>query len=140
MESFQLVTFEEGGKTRAGVLRGETVFALEDLQASFAKRKRSLRLLPKGVPFTLLSLLDGLDEKVERLGELLDLAGGADLGRPLSSVRLRAPILYPSKTLCAGANYVEHAREMGSQSPERPVDRPYFFSKTPTNTVIGPGL
>jgi 2-keto-4-pentenoate hydratase/2-oxohepta-3-ene-1,7-dioic acid hydratase in catechol pathway len=52
---------------------------------------------------------------------------------PLSTVKLLAPVL-PSKVVCIGKNYVEHAREMGDDVPEEPV----IFLK-PSTSVIGPG-
>lgn len=51
---------------------------------------------------------------------------------PLSAVRLLAPVL-PSKVVCVGKNYVQHAREMGGEIPEEPV----IFIK-PSTSVIGP--
>src|SRR5258708_30797901 len=39
---------------------------------------------------------------------------------PLSDIRLLAPIL-PSKVICIGKNYADHAREMGGEPPEEPV-------------------
>ncbi len=53
---------------------------------------------------------------------------------PLSSVRLLAPVL-PSKVVCIGKNYADHAAEMGGgPAPESPV----VFLK-PSTSVIGPG-
>src|SRR5204862_293134 len=52
---------------------------------------------------------------------------------PLSEVRLLAPVL-PSKVICVGRNYMEHAREMGGEVPEEPL----IFMK-PSTAVIGPG-
>lgn len=52
---------------------------------------------------------------------------------PLSEVRLLAPII-PSKVVCVGRNYVEHAEELGSEVPEEPL----LFMK-PSTAVIGPG-
>lgn len=51
---------------------------------------------------------------------------------PLSAVKLLAPVL-PSKVVCIGKNYVEHAREMGDDVPEEPI----IFLK-PSTSVIGP--
>ncbi|MGJ7906290.1 fumarylacetoacetate hydrolase family protein [Actinopolyspora sp. H202] len=51
---------------------------------------------------------------------------------PMADVRLLAPIL-PTKVLCVGKNYAEHAREMGGEVPENPV----LFMK-PSTSVIGP--
>jgi 2-keto-4-pentenoate hydratase/2-oxohepta-3-ene-1,7-dioic acid hydratase in catechol pathway len=52
---------------------------------------------------------------------------------PLSQVRLLAPVL-PSKVVCIGKNYADHAAEMGGAPPESPV----VFLK-PSTSVVGPG-
>jgi 2-keto-4-pentenoate hydratase/2-oxohepta-3-ene-1,7-dioic acid hydratase in catechol pathway len=52
---------------------------------------------------------------------------------PLTQVRLLAPVL-PSKVVCIGKNYADHAAEMGGPPPESPV----VFLK-PSTSVIGPG-
>jgi len=52
---------------------------------------------------------------------------------PLSSVKLLAPVL-PSKVVCIGKNYADHAAEMGGAPPDSPV----VFLK-PSTSVIGPG-
>jgi 2-keto-4-pentenoate hydratase/2-oxohepta-3-ene-1,7-dioic acid hydratase in catechol pathway len=52
---------------------------------------------------------------------------------PLSQVRLLAPVL-PSKVVCIGKNYADHAAEMGGAPPENPV----VFLK-PSTSVVGPG-
>lgn len=51
---------------------------------------------------------------------------------PLTEVRLLAPII-PSKVICIGRNYVEHAEELGSEIPAEPL----MFMK-PSTAVIGP--
>lgn len=51
---------------------------------------------------------------------------------------LVAPLTYPSKILCAGANYYAHLAEMGIAAPATPPE-PFFFFKPPTTTVVGPG-
>lgn len=51
---------------------------------------------------------------------------------------LIAPLTYPRKVVCAGVNYYDHAEEMGTQRPD-PDAEPYFFLKTPTTTIVGPG-
>lgn len=52
---------------------------------------------------------------------------------PLDDVRLLAPVL-PSKVVCVGKNYAEHAAEMGGEVPAEPL----LFLK-PSTAVIGPG-
>jgi 2-keto-4-pentenoate hydratase/2-oxohepta-3-ene-1,7-dioic acid hydratase in catechol pathway len=48
-----------------------------------------------------------------------------------------APLTYPNKLICAGANYYDHAEEMGAARPD-PEAEPFFFLKSPTTTVVGP--
>jgi 2,4-didehydro-3-deoxy-L-rhamnonate hydrolase len=57
-------------------------------------------------------------------------------GVPLDGAVL-APVRSPRKLICAGANYVDHLREMGI--PELPPGlEPYFFLLPPTS-IAGPG-
>lgn len=51
---------------------------------------------------------------------------------PWGSVQLLAPVL-PSKVVCVGKNYVDHADEMGGTVPEEPL----IFMK-PATSVVGP--
>jgi 2-keto-4-pentenoate hydratase/2-oxohepta-3-ene-1,7-dioic acid hydratase in catechol pathway len=52
---------------------------------------------------------------------------------PLTSVKILAPSV-PSKILCVGRNYVEHAREQGHDVPKIPL----IFMKPPSS-IINPG-
>jgi 2-keto-4-pentenoate hydratase/2-oxohepta-3-ene-1,7-dioic acid hydratase in catechol pathway len=49
------------------------------------------------------------------------------------SVRIGPPVKSPSKIICLGKNYAEHAKEGGFDKPESPL----LFAKTP-NTINGP--
>jgi 2-keto-4-pentenoate hydratase/2-oxohepta-3-ene-1,7-dioic acid hydratase in catechol pathway len=51
--------------------------------------------------------------------------------RPLTSVRLLAPVPDPGKVICVGLNYADHARESGVAPPDEPV----LFNKFPTALV-----
>jgi 2,4-diketo-3-deoxy-L-fuconate hydrolase len=53
--------------------------------------------------------------------------------RPRSEVRLLAPLVRPSKILCLGLNYREHAEEQDKAAPEDPV----LFLKPPS-ALAGP--
>jgi len=72
-----------------------------------------------------------LDDKV---GEI----GGNIFGRyrrkealtPLADVRLVAPS-EPSKIICVGRNYVEHAKELGNEVPKVPL----IFMKPPSSVI-----
>ncbi len=52
---------------------------------------------------------------------------------------LLAPLLYPGKVLCAGANYYDHMAEMGFPGVKKETQRLFFFMKPPRNAVVGPG-
>lgn len=52
---------------------------------------------------------------------------------PLAGLRLLAPVI-PTKIVCVGRNYRDHAAELGHDVP----DEPLIFLK-PSTTVIGPG-
>ena len=81
-------------------------------------------------------LLDGQgdDAVVVRLeGSPFDGIRPTDERTPLREVTLLAPV-EPSKVLCFGRNYAEHAKELGNEVPEIPV----VFSKFSTS-VVGPG-
>lgn len=52
---------------------------------------------------------------------------------PLAEIRLLAPVM-PSKIICIGRNYLEHAVELGNKMP----DEPLLFLKAPS-AVIGGG-
>ena len=53
--------------------------------------------------------------------------------RPLAEVRLGPPVPRPSKIVCVGLNYRDHAAETGQPLPEEPILFPKF-----ANSVIGP--
>ena len=57
----------------------------------------------------------------------------SDQAVDLNQVRLLAPVV-PSKIVCIGRNYVEHAAELGHKMP----DEPLLFLKAPSS-VIGDG-
>jgi 2-keto-4-pentenoate hydratase/2-oxohepta-3-ene-1,7-dioic acid hydratase in catechol pathway len=56
----------------------------------------------------------------------------------VDDAELLTPITYPRKLLCAGANYYDHAEEMGTARPD-PSEPPFFFLKPPTTTLIPSG-
>jgi 2-keto-4-pentenoate hydratase/2-oxohepta-3-ene-1,7-dioic acid hydratase in catechol pathway len=43
------------------------------------------------------------------------------------------PIARPSKIVCIGRNYLEHARELGNEAPKEPL----FFLKPPSSIITG---
>ncbi|MFC5138986.1 fumarylacetoacetate hydrolase family protein [Actinomycetospora rhizophila] len=92
----------------------------------------TVRALPRYAGRTMLDLLDDWDTVVTEL-RTIEVGALPVLG----DVPLAAPIRFPRKVVCAGANYFAHLAEMGVERPD-PVGAPYFFLKPPTTTVIGP--
>jgi 2-keto-4-pentenoate hydratase/2-oxohepta-3-ene-1,7-dioic acid hydratase in catechol pathway len=106
----KLIRFGEKGRERPGLLRGE---AIVDLRQVFP-----------GIP--------DICERFFREGWLEKVAAVDDPGRTMA-VRLSHPVHRPSKIICLGKNYAEHAREGGFEAPERPL----LFSKAPS-ALSGP--
>jgi 2-keto-4-pentenoate hydratase/2-oxohepta-3-ene-1,7-dioic acid hydratase in catechol pathway len=69
----------------------------------------------------------------EALAAGVDLTGGTERVE-LGELTPLAPVANPSKILCVGLNYADHAAESGMEAPKAPV----IFGKYP-NTLVGPG-
>ena len=75
-----------------------------------------------------------LDDKVGEIeGDPFGQFRRRDATIPVSQVRLLAPCT-PSKIVCVGRNYVEHAKELGNDVPKIPL----LFLKPPSS-IINPG-
>jgi 2-keto-4-pentenoate hydratase/2-oxohepta-3-ene-1,7-dioic acid hydratase in catechol pathway len=109
-------TSAPAAETRLGVLRGDTVHAL-----------------PAGWPSSTLELIEDGSLWDERLRTLV-----VDELEKVPGASLLAPLTFPRKLLCAGANYYDHAAEMGTARPD-PTESPFFFLKPPTTTIVGTG-
>jgi 2-keto-4-pentenoate hydratase/2-oxohepta-3-ene-1,7-dioic acid hydratase in catechol pathway len=113
----RLLTFEQGGLARPGVLAGtDTVVDLSLIGCH-----------------SLLELIEGGDEWVAKAAKLVK-ASPQDARHKLADVKLLAPIPKPRKLICVGLNYRDHAIETNSPIP----DVPTIFNKFAT-AVIGPG-
>ncbi|WP_026316145.1 fumarylacetoacetate hydrolase family protein [Actinokineospora enzanensis] len=88
---------------------------------------------PEGVAFVTVEGDEGAEVAVEVAEHPFGTPTFTGRRWPLADTRLLAPIL-PSKILCVGKNYADHAREMGQEAPATPV----IFMK-PSTSVIGPG-
>ncbi|MBW2192247.1 MAG: fumarylacetoacetate hydrolase family protein [Deltaproteobacteria bacterium] len=73
-----------------------------------------------------------IGEAVFRDGWLERVARITDPGLKIDA-RIACPVYRPSKIICLGKNYAEHAKEGGFENPETPL----IFCKTP-NTLNGP--
>jgi len=75
-----------------------------------------------------------LDDKVGEIsGNVFGRYRRKEAETPLSDVNLLAPS-EPSKIVCVGRNYVEHAKELGNDVPQVPL----IFMKPPSS-IISPG-
>jgi len=106
----KLVRFGKKGAEKPGLLIGEKIVDLR-------------RIFPEIPDIGEVFFRDGWPEKIKDV---------TDPGEVMN-VRLGAPVSRPSKIICLGKNYAEHAKEGGFDQP----DTPLIFCKTP-NTLNGP--
>lgn len=126
---FALATVEHRGEPVACLEQGGNFFPLTTL-ARAANRPH----LPTTVA--------GLFSDVSRgLNDLPALSAQCTPGHalPADSITVLAPLLYPGKILCAGANYFDHLAEMGMPGAKKEDQRLFFFMKPPRNAVVGSG-
>lgn len=111
----KLITFTVNDLTSVGVLDGEEVVNLSDINPKLPKEMCALLAA------------DAFDD-IKR-------AISSGKGRlPAGRVTLQAPILRPPKILAVGLNYKDHIEETGMKTPKYPM----IFNKQST-AVIGPG-
>lgn len=123
---FSLTTIEHQGASTACVEKDGRFFP-------FAQAPRA-----SGLPRDMMALLADLP----RHGAALARFGAACVpGRGIAAdkVKVLAPLLYPGKVLCAGANYYDHLAEMGMPGARKEDQRLFFFMKPPRHAVVGPG-
>ncbi|MBF6619295.1 MAG: fumarylacetoacetate hydrolase family protein [Patulibacter sp.] len=117
-EPWSLVTYRNGSdpETHVGVLGADgTIRNVPSLAPA-----RDVSQLLSDDPLAL-DALRGLD---------------ATAGEAQDDAVLLAPLRFPRKVICAGANYAEHVRELGLEPTGGSV---FFFLKPPTTTIVGPG-
>ncbi|HEY4135808.1 MAG TPA: fumarylacetoacetate hydrolase family protein [Alphaproteobacteria bacterium] len=135
MANFALLNFSDSGVATPGLRVGDAVLSVADglrltgqaPSPAYATTKDILGHWAAAEP-----VLEKIADGVEQGGEF------AKAAKPLSSVKLMAPILYPDAILCAFANYTDHMKEMSDRSPpDKTKVNPLFFFKHP-RSVIGP--
>jgi 2-keto-4-pentenoate hydratase/2-oxohepta-3-ene-1,7-dioic acid hydratase in catechol pathway len=131
MASYKLVTYRAVKGPRSGVVVEEEVFDV----AGLTNRSSYTTMLDILNDWQAAKAL--LDMAVEKVKE------GKLRGIPLGQARLLAPVLYPSAIFCAGANYVDHMREMAAiqkivpePDPRSMGLKPWHFIKA-SRTVVG---
>jgi 2-keto-4-pentenoate hydratase/2-oxohepta-3-ene-1,7-dioic acid hydratase in catechol pathway len=137
----KLLTFSVNGRNYLGAAESQGVV---DLAAAYAASQGGgigAYKLAHTLLGDLLAYLQGGDKSRAAAQEAVDYAAqhpwGAD-GEKLvwadSDIQIKAPLLNPTKIICIGLNYRDHAEETGAKIPEEPV----VFAKFST-AVIGPG-
>lgn len=117
----KLVTFVQNSSTRIGALVTRNS---EDRVVDFSQAAPSL-------PTDMLTFLQGGQAT---LAAAQTAVANASDSLPLAAVKLLAPIPRPSKIICIGLNYSDHAAETGQPIPKYPI----VFSKY-ANTIIATG-
>ena len=113
----RLVSFDAGSGPRAALLRENRIYDIWG--EAFASGRETDR--------TVYALIEG-----GLLPEVRPVEG--DEGVPVEGVDLLPPIARPSKLVCIGLNYRQHAEEGGLEPPETPT----FFAKF-ANALASPG-
>jgi 2-keto-4-pentenoate hydratase/2-oxohepta-3-ene-1,7-dioic acid hydratase in catechol pathway len=137
--SYRLLTYSTPTGARAGLLIGEaTVVDLREAIEVHGGAKPSF----SGI--SVRETLEAWDDAKKLLPQLAAAFAAGKLGgvasKPLSAVRLLAPILYPGALFGATANYTDHLREMKmGEAPDKTKTRPCFFLKTTEHSIIGSG-
>ncbi|WP_240374812.1 fumarylacetoacetate hydrolase family protein [Bacillus piscicola] len=133
----KLVTASIDGQEKIAALIDETTIV--DLKAAAEERASSYIF-----PGTMLeAIVDGEQfikearETVEWVGEKTN--SGFVYNIDTKDIVLRAPLPKPQKNImCAGKNYADHAKEMGSEA-DIPTD-PIIFTKSPTTVIAADEL
>jgi 2-keto-4-pentenoate hydratase/2-oxohepta-3-ene-1,7-dioic acid hydratase in catechol pathway len=100
----------------------------------FEQDGRLYRLTDAGAPAAVASLFEDWSRWSTHLAAAKPAAAALPADLPVL-----APLLYPGKILCAGANYYDHSAEMGIKDLRKEAQRLFFFFKPPCNAVVGPG-
>ena len=128
MSSFKLLSYYDNGKIRAGIEVDGSVFNLE-AELSFHEPDTNI---------------DGsmLDTAIKRWNDLEPILKKISISPsspayPIDDLKLAAPLCNPGTIYCAGANYFDHAEEMGTKIDKKSIE-PLFFLKS-CGSIIGPG-
>ncbi len=124
----RLVSFGPAGEERLGVLAGEWIIDAAAADPGLPVAMRSFIELagPPG------DFSGGPCARLRRLAADADKLS-AKLRHPRGEARLGPPVPDASKIICLGLNYREHAREIGSALPARPL----LFATAPS-ALCGP--
>lgn len=128
--TFALATAEIDGRPETCLETGGKLYPIAATAA---------RLGMGGLGGSLVDLFADWDKSFAALSALAAKAPAACADLARASAPLLAPLRYPGKVLCAGANYYDHIAEMGVPDTRKEAQRLFFFFKPPRNAVVGPG-
>lgn len=112
----KLATFNAGGSDELGIVKDGKVLSVSRAAPQLARDMTDL-----------IARWDGVRPELQRLEQT------SDGWKPLSEVRLRAPIARPGKMLAIGLNYADHIAETGRETPKEQM----WFIKA-SSSVAGP--
>ena len=115
----KLCTFEHQGRSAAGIVLGEKLLPVSEVNAQAGTK----------LPVELLALI-----QAEAVDELKEASSGLASDLPISEVRLTLPYPRPPKVWCIGLNYKSHAEDLDEVQPEEPGS----FMK-PSSSIFEPG-
>lgn len=121
--NMKLVRYSVGESEWYGVLINNKVICLPKLEKN--------KLPAKLEEFIALGI-DGI-KTAERLIENASEDAVKGVSLPVDRVKILAPIKFPSKIICLGLNYVDHAAEQNAPLPDEPI---IFFK--PRTAILGP--
>ena len=121
--TYALATVEHQGRSLACLLVQGRYFPLQSLDAA--------------LPSSLSAIYEAWPAHAATIDRLAERCTSG--GLTPADVRIQAPLQYPGKILCAGANYFDHLAEMGMPDAKKEDQRLFFFMKPPRNAVVGPG-
>jgi len=132
----KLVTYNAGGEQRVGAVVGDGNNQVVDLAAADRTLARREKRTTHGFFCDMLTLLEAGSKGLSAAKNAAKAASGASV-KPLSRVRLKAPVPNPRKVFCLAGNYQDHIEEGGGKIALQDKETPRVFMKPPTTTVIG---
>ena len=132
----KLVTYSAGGEQRVGAVVGDDNNQVVDLAAADRALARREKRKTHAFFSDMLTLLEAGSKGISAAKKAAAAASGASV-KPLSKVRLKAPVPNPSKVLCLAGNYQDHIEEGGGKMEKQDKETPRVFMKPPSTTVIG---
>ena len=130
----KLVTYNAGGEQRVGAVVGDGNNQVVDLAAADRALARREKRKTHAFFSDMLTLLEAGSKGISAAKKAA--ASGASV-KPLSKVRLKAPVPNPRKGFCLAGNYQDHIEEGGGKIALQDKETPRVFMKPPTTTVIG---